>query len=259
MSALRDFQSDFRSFLTGTARPDADAMLVRIFGTAYAANAGIYRNNVRHAHSGALAAIFPAVRALVGETYFDGLAAQFADRFPPRGAILAEYGAAFPHYLTERPELSHVPFLPGVARLEWAMNDAFHAHSAFSLTPEDAVVLFNDDDARLRPLPSVRLVTASVAVHVIHRAALAGDADGIERADQGKQHLLVYRPDRHVTVEPLPAGEFILLDCLAAGDTVDTAIASATAGDRVFSPAEAIGRLLHLGVFMAPNPTCEGH
>jgi hypothetical protein len=257
MIALRELQKSFRDYLVATHADELPALGIE---PGFETNASLYRNNVRSAHVGTLAAIFPAVQALVGEDYFDGLATQFARSFPPRGAVLASYGIGFPSYVASRPELRHVPFLPDVAQLEWVMNEAFHAHSSFSPTPEEAarILAHAEGELRLALRPSVRLLAASAPVREIRLAALAGDAEAIQCLDETEQFLLIFRPAGEVAVERIAAGEFTFLFVLATKGTVDAAVAAAMTRESAFSPTDAVGRLLHLGVFQTPNPSGKG-
>ena len=258
MSALREFQTSFKGYLTGSGE-EAAIITTRFIAEGYEENASIYRNNVRHAHVGALSAIFPAIRALVGEDYFDGMAAQYSSAQPPVSAVLAGYGAGFSDYLAGRPELANVPFLPDVARLEWAMNEAFHAHSSFSLAPDQAAQLFAGGGGELDLLASTRLLALDHAALAIRAAALEGNAEAIAGLTPGRQRLAVFRAGGTVRAEPLSVGEFAFLRGVSAGSPLDSVIASAFASEPEFSPAEALGRLLHLGVFQAPASLNQGN
>ena len=252
MSALREFQTSFRGYLTGSGE-EAAAVAAGFIASGFADNASIYRNNVRHAHVGALSAIYPAIRALVGEDYFDGLAARYANARPPVSAVLAGYGAGFADYLASRPELSNVPFLPDVARLEWAMNEAFHAHSSFSLAPDEAARLFAGRAVDFDLVASARLLALDHAAFDIRAAALESDAGHIAAITESRQHLVVFRAAGAVTAETLSPGEFAFLRRISLGGPLKRAIAAGFEAEPGFSPAEALGRLLHLGVFRTPS------
>ena len=251
MSALRDLQTGFRGFLI------SEAEAVPGIAVDFADNVAIYRNNVRHAHVGALQANFPAIQALVGEAFFDALALAYANAHPPYSAILAQYGSDFPAFLAARDELSPYPFLPDVARLEWALNEAFHAHSSFSLTPADAARVFSTDtgETPLTLLSSARLVSSRFRIRDICDAALEGNAERIAGLASETQNLLVMRPDAEVVIAELSDGEYAFLKALAGNASLDGALNAAIAADPSLSPAEAVGRLLHLGVFVAPEPS----
>ena len=251
MSALRDLQTGFRSFLIS----ETDAAPGIAGG--FADNAAIYRNNVHHTHVSSLQANFPSIQALVGDAFFDTLALDYANNHPPYSAILAQYGSEFPAYLAKREELSPYPFLPDVARLEWALNEAFHAHSSFSLTPADAARVFSTDtgETPLTLLSSARLVSSRFRIRDICDAALEGNAERIAGLASETQNLLVMRPDAEVVIAELSDGEYAFLKALAGNASLDGALNAAIAADPSLSPAEAVGRLLHLGVFVAPEPS----
>ena len=81
----------------------------------------------------ALRLSYPAVRRLVGAEFFAGMAAQYIAAHPPRSACLNDYGGAFATFLAGFLPAAGLAYLPGVARLEWAVNRALHAPSAVAL------------------------------------------------------------------------------------------------------------------------------
>lgn len=249
MSALREFQIGFQAYLVGG---QADAVASH-FKAGFEQNAGIYRNNVHHAHSGALAALYPAVQALVGEDYFGSIARQFAHYSPPKSAILAAYGAEFADMLTLRPELSQFPYLPDVARLEWAINEAFHAQGVAALRPENALTLFDAGHVTFRLIESLRMVAARFPVHTIRLAALDEDVTTLQQISPCDTWLLIIRPEAKVRVLEISKGEAAFLASCSSGHSIEQAVTVAMASDPVFSPVEALGRLLHFGAFRAQN------
>lgn len=108
-------------------------------------------------------------------------------------------------------------------------------------------------------VPSTRLLALDHPAHEFRVAALEGSAEAIAVLTPGRQRLAVFRVDGDVTVEPLSFGEFAFLRGLSAGSPLDSAIATAFASEPEFSPAEAIGRLLHLGVFTAAASPNQGY
>ena len=69
----------------------------------------IYRNTFIGTLISALRLTFPVVERLVGQEFFEGSAAAFVERHPPRSAYLNEYGAAFGDFLAEFPPASSLP------------------------------------------------------------------------------------------------------------------------------------------------------
>jgi Uncharacterized protein conserved in bacteria (DUF2063). len=115
---------------------------------------GVYRNNVKAGLAAALAARFPVVARLVGEEFFTAMALVFIERHPPRSPVLAEYGAPFANFLEGFDPVASLPYLPDIARLEWARHVAFHSADA---RPADI--------ARLAALAPEQLGTAILGLH----------------------------------------------------------------------------------------------
>src|SRR5262249_59736878 len=67
---------------------------------------------------------YPVVSALVDRRFFGYAADAFIRRHPPAGARLGEDGADVPEFLAAFPPCAHLPYLPDVARLEWAVHRA---------------------------------------------------------------------------------------------------------------------------------------
>jgi hypothetical protein len=109
----------------------------------------VYRNNVVASLMEALASVFPAVRAILGEENFSRVARNFVAVHPPRMPMMQAYGAGFPDFLESFPPLRSAPFLGDVARLERAFLDAFHAadepclsgEALAGLSPEETLAL----------------------------------------------------------------------------------------------------------------------
>lgn len=120
----------------------------------------VYRNNVTHSLTGALAVRFPVIRRLVGGDYFTALAGVYAEADRPKSPVLAEWGEGFAGFLAAFPPLAAYPYLADVARIEQARGRAFHAADA---APVDAAILSaaNPEALRLALHPSVILLRLS--------------------------------------------------------------------------------------------------
>jgi hypothetical protein len=220
MTALRDYQS---AVAAAIAAGDARAALSLFQGAPLRRERGfrVYANNQMHALVSALAATFPAVQRILGAPAFTSVAIGYARRHPPaRDPLLLWYGGSFPAFL-EGLEGIAAPYLPDLARLEYAWLEAYHAaeveplspHYFAALTPEQLVA------ARLSPHPSVRLLRSRWAVDRLWRGdpdmTVAGD--GGVKEEEGKRCLVIVRPDAAVLVFAVSPPVFAALAALRAG------------------------------------------
>jgi hypothetical protein len=121
-----------------------------------------------------LGAIYPGVARLVGVRYFRAAGRRFATRNPPRTLAAADFGAGFSGFLSAQPAARLLPYLPDLARLEWAVHAARRAPRVPAL-PADALDRFRDDEYRRIALilhPSCQLVRSRHPVLDIYRATL---------------------------------------------------------------------------------------
>lgn len=81
---------------------------------------GAYRSNYFSRLISTLEAQFPVTSQLVGQDFFSALVQEYATRFPPSSPFLSQYGKDFSNFLMDFEPVQQVPYLPDVARLEWA-------------------------------------------------------------------------------------------------------------------------------------------
>jgi hypothetical protein len=93
----------------------------------------IYRNNVAASLAQALATGFPVVERLVGAEFFRAMAGVFLRAHPPEDPRLQVWGGKFPGFLARFEPVSHLPYLPDMARLELGLRQSYHAADAAPL------------------------------------------------------------------------------------------------------------------------------
>lgn len=223
---LATLQRDFTAFLlrddpaiAGALRPDLPA-----------ARLALYRNTVVGSLAGVLGNAHPAARRAVGCDRFATLAARFVVENPPRQPMLWSYGGGFGDWLGDRlgegPEEGRAegipPWLPDLARLDWAMHEALFAADAEPLDPGRlaAVPPERAGALRLMPHPSVRLLRSDWNVHALWR-----DEAAVARTEP--EAVLVGRTDGEVRCARLSAGDGALAAQLLSGATLDEALAEA--------------------------------
>ena len=253
MPQLDELQATVRrAVLSGDASRGASA--IDGDGLPPARRLQIYRNHYLITLTEALAATFPVVARLVGERCFDGLAREFSVLSPPRTPCLFEYGGNFPIYLAAVPTLHALPYLPDVARLEWAINAARHAPDAPALP---AAALTRLPAACLSSLtftlhPSTRIVVSRYPIDRIWRAHQP-DNDARERIalGQGRVRLLIHRDAEGDAVwRLLPRAEFLFLRALRAVRTLGEAWERAQEADAEFDGGRTVAGLIGAGVLI---------
>src|SRR5262245_40745949 len=244
MPALRDLQAAIRDALLGS---DAGPAMLDIEGDGLSPEArlDIYRHHVRTTLTAALEATYGVVSRLVDRRFFAYAADGYVQAHPPAGPCLFEYGSAFPDFLASFPSCRHLAYLPDVARLEWAMNAAFHAPDVEPLDPARLAVVPPRAVARLTFTldPSVTLIESRWPIDEIWRANQGGAAGHVDLASGGVR-MEIRRTDGIVTMRRLLPADHALRVALAAGATLARAAAAGLAIDSRFDLTAALHDLL---------------
>ena len=206
---------------------EADAYVVPD-GLAPGARLGVYRNTMFGTLTTALRLCHPAVYRLVGGEFFEGAVRSFIEKEPPHDAYLDEYGAGFAEFLTRFPPATGLTYLPGVARLEWAVSRALHAPDAAALDLSCLLAVDPVDHGRIVFVrhPSVGLVQADCPVDAIWRAVLAQDDAAMAAIDlgSGPVWLLVQRFGSDVDIARISEREWRFAAQLCAGRRLQAAL-----------------------------------
>ena len=128
MRTLAEIQRQFRD---AVIHADADVGPLLIGGSDPVKRLMIHQRNYETSLVDALLGKFPATGWLVGTPFLLQAASRFVREHPPQGPCIAEYGAAFPGFLSQCPGAERLPYLGEFAELEWhvgqvaiAINDA---------------------------------------------------------------------------------------------------------------------------------------
>lgn len=178
----------------------------------------VHRNTVTGALVNALRLSYPSVHALVGDAFFDQLAALFVRHHPASSARLAGYGAPFPGFAAAQvPSLN---YLGDVARLDWAVEQAL----AFSC----ATRRFEIAQGVVLHWPvSLAVLSLNHPAGEI-RAALDDDA-ALAAIDMtpAPRHLLVWRRGQQAVTLGVGAPAAGFVEAMLAGEGADAALARA--------------------------------
>jgi hypothetical protein len=245
---LRDLQTEFAAAVFDE-RPEMGAR-VRAGRFPAAQHLQVYRNNVVEGLTGALRAVYPVVEKLVGEGFFRYAAHEYLCTHRPRSGNLHDFGDAFAGFLAGFAPAAQLPYLPDVARLEWAWHQAFHAADApvFDFARLGAVPAEQQAALRFVLHPSARLLASDypvVRIFEINQDGYGGDTS-VDLAEGGV-HALVIRRGLTVYAEPLAAGEAGLLTALAGQQTLGAAVQTALAAQADFDLTSTLAGHLRRG------------
>jgi len=231
MPALRDIQDLFREGLLGEPS-SALVDLVEGNGLDPQARLAVYRHHVFTTLTGSLESTFPVVCRLVDPRFFAYAADAFIRQHPPIGPCLDEYGSAFPEFLADFDACRPLPYLPDVARLEWAIHRACQAPVCEPLDPARLGSVAPSDIAQLRFLPRAGLVYVASPwpVDAIWRAH--GDASqAMPDLGSGSVRLEISPSTEGVLIRSLDPGSYALRVALSRGKTLEEAVSTASALD----------------------------
>ncbi|MFN4156595.1 MAG: DUF2063 domain-containing protein [Paracoccaceae bacterium] len=213
-----ELQRDFHAALW---RPEPPSGLTAPEREEVAQRFKVYRNNIQHSLTRALAARFPVIEQLVGTEFFAAMAGVFIAESPPADPVLLRWGETFATFLDQFPPVLYLPFLGDVARLEYLRGRACHAADAQSIAA-DALNVPDPESLRLDLHPSVGLFFARMPAVQIWQSHQPGATR--KPLTQGPDHALIAREaDFTVIVEPTDPDTFAVLSALRDGKTLGEA------------------------------------
>lgn len=248
MSALRELQRDFAQALISSH----DATFASCLSSAYSPERfHLYRLTVAGILGKALESVYPVCARLVGARCFDGLARRYLRDAPSQSGDLHELGETFADFLAATPLVAALPYLPEVARLEWAYHRVFHAADSPAL---DTQGLSETDPAEYGALcfkltPACRLLSASFPIHRIW-AANQPVEDGALTIAQEDTWLLLQRRADAIELLPLAHGVYVFLHSLQASQPLAAAMAAALEADSAFNPNVILPRMVKRAVLV---------
>jgi hypothetical protein len=213
---LIELQSEFATAITRRDAPDAPPHIFLGEAAHVASLIGIYRGNAHASWSKALEGAYPVIRQLVGEEFFGGLVREYGRAEPSASGDLNVFGDLFAEFLARFAHTQNLPYLPDVARLEWAVHRAFYAADAPKLDLALLAALREDHLGALclRLAPACAVVRSGFPVADIwrvHQPDFQGEVT--VDLDAGAQTAFVHRPGYRVEVSALDgaAGAFLAL------------------------------------------------
>jgi hypothetical protein len=240
MHALREQQLAFaRALCDGDAAQAARVRAVEPFTAEQRLQ--IYHNNWAISLRQALAGVYPVINQLVGDEFFAYAAGVYVQAHPSRTGNVHDFGDAFPDFLAQLAGAESLPYLPDVARLEWAYHEVFHAPEggaldvgqlAAVLSGESAEPLAAADNLYLQLSPCCRYVRSDYPILTIWQLHQdAGSGDEVVDIDTGGMQLALVRNTIAIEFHPVSAAAYALLAALHGGESFAQACARALTVD----------------------------
>jgi hypothetical protein len=222
---LERLQRGFVRSATFAADPDFAASVAGGGKLSAAGAVEVYRRGYPARLTEALGETFEACWRVMGDADFLAACAEYVARTPSRSYNLSDYGETFPDFLALRADETAAPFLGDLARFEWAFKELFHAAPRPGAAPAELASAARPD-AALRLAGPVVLLSLAHRVYGLWKRDRA-DETPLSRADwEGAQRLALYKSGGNpVFVRELSAPEHAALSALAAGRTVEDALA----------------------------------
>jgi hypothetical protein len=160
----------------------------------------IYQNAYRARLIAALRDNHGVLPRAMGDEAFDALADAYLQAHPSRHPSIRWFGHRLAEFMAAHPALVPHPAFVDLARMEWALREAFDAADAVPMTPQELAALPADDWPRrvLRFHPSVQVLTLDWQVEPAWRALQGGGDDEVEpelaEPEAGEHQLIVWRP-----------------------------------------------------------------
>jgi len=216
----------------------------------------IYRNNMFYSLRSALADLYPVVKKLTGDNYFNATASVYLHQNPPERAAMVYLGHTFPDFLKQFEHTQKLGWLIDVARLELAWHQSYHAQDNVPLTATElaSIPISQLAQTRLALHPSVRLLQSEFPVSRIWAANQpdCSNDDTID-LDAGGEFLCVCRPEQEVMIIPESGETFIFLTALQQGKTLGEAVLDVQQINPDILPTEVFAHSLAAGLLIKPE------
>jgi len=175
----------------------------------------------------ALAEDYPSVHALLGDAEFDRFVREYLTRFPSTSFTLDHTGSSVPELFDQSASFAGAALLGDVARLERAVNLAFHAEPADALAPVaiSQVPVEQWPELGFRLAPSVSLLALDYPANAIVSAV--HDEQPLPALEREPGWVLVWRRDFVVWRQALTRAQFAVLEALGRGRTMGEAVSAA--------------------------------
>ena len=192
----------------------------------------VYQSNGHMLAERALRAVYPVLAQMLGEDSFADLARALWHALPPQRGDIAEWGEAMAEFIGASAQLQDVPYLPDVARAEWALHRCASAPdreptlaTLALLTTENPQTLTLELAPGALALSSDWPLASLLLTHLQGSPSLAELA--LQLQDRTAQDLVLWRVGYQPRLRQAQPGELTFLHALQGGTALEPALDAA--------------------------------
>ncbi|GJM11794.1 MAG: hypothetical protein DHS20C12_01970 [Pseudohongiella sp.] len=212
----------------------------------------IYRNGFYRACIDALVSNYPAIVALLGDSYFRAIARVYVTFGLPESGTLVGYGAGFPEFLEMSSISRNIAYLGDLARLDRAWLKVYFSAENTPLTPAGIAELENEGEIELErivPIASIARLFLNYPVTGIWRELKdSGSLEKTVELSRNSGHVLVWRRGSEVMLRELPTAESRFFADFLVDENLEQAVETAYGDSTEFDLNEFFLNLIDAGL-----------
>lgn len=205
----------------------------------------VYRNNVFVSLMDSLADIFPVTQTLVGEDFFRVMAREYIIFNPPKTPVISDYGDNFADFVRHFEPAKTVPFLAGLAALEFNLLALTNAQECKTLEYAQVSEAFNNasdpEKLRLHLPPTTQILVSPFAIGSIYLAHKGTDNHSLADIKIDKsEYLLLSKSHLYAELHIICHADAIFIKHLMQAKPLGEAIPD----DEHFDPGTSLAKLI---------------
>lgn len=213
----------------------------------------IYQQNIYAGLNKALTSLYPAIKKIVGEDFFNAATYHYIQQHPSTVINLNQFGENFSAFIAKLAPAQSLPYLSELAQLEWGYHQTSLAPDAepLALTQLATIPQARYDQIKFHLHPASQLFSFSYPIFRIWQLCQAApdNKENID-LDAGGEFILLIRRQLTIEFELLSAAEFALLSAFVAGKTFVVACDAALEIDAQFDVANALQQSILRGLIV---------
>jgi hypothetical protein len=184
------------------------------------AHLNIYQSSIFGALQKTLNEIFPVCKKLVGNEFFIAMINEYIEKNVSYSPDLANYGSHFSDFISEFKPVKSLPYLPDIARLEWAWHAIYSARQTKKLDMEGLASCYATSGEKIifHLPPNSFLLSSPYPVHRIWE--LNQDSCNLNQTiileNNVQYYFLVWRKELEMRIDLLDAIEWQILEYVKA-------------------------------------------